>query len=356
MAEIGIPYPNEIHKKALEWRIRIEGGDVGPNEQLQFEQWLAADARHQQAYDRATTVWTSFETLHADRFATDLFKPSFMDKVRALIIGVFESLPARKFHVGAIAAVSAVIAISIVGVALFSSSELEDPVAQPVVTALETGRGEFKTVTLSDNSELTLGPATQLSVSISQDLREIHLIEGAAVFDVAPDASRRFRVRAGKFTATALGTVFDVRNNGGVVRLAVDEGAVEAAHPFILNGEPTSMVTRREVSAGYQIRASADDGLSSTQEMRPNTFATWRDDRLRYVGAPLSELVADANRYSDKPIVVEGGATNLDEIRVTFSFDGNDLDTMLVVLPNMFPVTVDRSEPSMITIRGGAIE
>ena len=134
MADIGIPYPETIHKKALEWRVRIEGDDVSPEERLAFESWLAADERHQQAYDRATTVWTSFETLRADRFESDLFKPGFMDHARSLMMDLAERLEAPRFQMGAIAAVSAFIAVAVVSVSLFSSSELADPIAPPVVT------------------------------------------------------------------------------------------------------------------------------------------------------------------------------------------------------------------------------
>ena len=148
--------------------------------------------------------------------------------------------------------------------------------------------------------------------------------------------------------------MFDVRNNGGVVRLSVSEGVVEAAHPWILNERPTNLTTRQALRAGEQITASMPDGLSEVQAFREESFASWREDRLKYVGAPLSELIADANRYSARPIVIDADAPEIDDLRVTFSFNGRDIDDMLSALPTIFPVEVDQSSEERIVVRGHA--
>ena len=234
----------------------------------------------------------------------------------------------------------------------FLSAPPTDTLATPaIVMVYETGLGEMETIRLADESVLTLGPATRIEVSYSDQFRTVELDQGAAVFDVTRDADRPFTVEAEAFSARVLGTVFDVRSNGGVVRLSVSEGVVEARHPFIINDKPASMVARREVKAGEAVTATGDKGLSSKRSFRAETFAAWRDDRLRYNGATLNELVADANRYSSVPIIIEAAGSEIAELKATFTYDGRELETMLTSLPNLFPVTVDRTDEDSIIIK-----
>lgn len=352
MSNIGIPYPEEIHKKALEWRIRIEGADVSAEDKLKFKAWLDADIRHQQAYDRAATVWTSFRTLDKGKIGAAMFEPSFLDNIRTYLTDLPNAFKRPKFQIGAIATAVVTMAATALSIPqIFPASAPSETTETLVTTTYNTERGKFLSVTLSDGSALELGPTTEIDVDFSDKRRDIDLIQGSVVFDVASDPNRPFRVSAGNFTATALGTVFDVRNNGGIVRLAVLEGAVEAANPFVINAEPTSMIRRQNIEAGHQIAISQLEGLFDIRPLRENGFAVWRENRLRYVGAPLSELIADANRYSEVPIIIDGGATHLDEITVTFTFNGDDVHSMLRVLPNMFPVEVDQSSNDAILIR-----
>lgn len=342
----------DLRRTAFEWRVLIESGDPSLDELANFQAWREADPLHADAYDRAISVFDALGTLGREEIDADIY-PSPQNNLADVMksrfpLGLFGS-PVR---FGALAA-SVAVAVS---TAFFMAKRFETNVpieiaAPPVIASYETGRGETRSVTLSDGSNVTLGAASALSVSISSDRRQLVLSRGAALFDVSPDASRPFSVEAGGLTATALGTVFAVRNNGGVMRLAVSEGRVEAAHPLMLKDKPSSLISRREVVAGEQIVATQGRGLSSITALPERNFGAWREDKLTYVGATLNELVADANRYSERQITVSEGVRAINDLNVTVTFDGKDIDTMLAIFPDMFPVEVDTSSPDEIVIR-----
>ena len=350
-------YPYEIRRQAMEWRVRIDNDDVDENEQVELDAWLSADVRHEQAFDRAGTVWSAYGTLDHSKIEEAYFKESLSERLRGAIEKLPDFFNSTGARIGGFVTAMAVLIAVAGGIYGGSFWNREAPGEEAAFLAeYQTGIGEFKTVSLSDRTGITLGPATRIEVAMSESRREIKLAQGAAVFDVTEDKDRPFVVKADAFSAKVLGTVFDVRYNGGIIRLSVSEGRVEASHPVVINEETTGMAVRREVAAGEQLTANADDGLTAVRPLRSDNFASWRDDRLRYLGAPLSELVADANRYSDVPIVIQDTDADLNALKVTFAFDGKNVDGMLSALPSMFPVVVDRIGQDAIIIRATAAE
>ena len=94
--------------------------------------------------------------------------------------------------------------------------------------------------------------------------------------------------------------------------------------------------------------------MSRVTDFDSGAFASWRDSRLKYDDAPLSELVADANRYSKIPITLEGSLERDASLKATFSYDAGNTDKMLSALPALFPVEIDRSSGAEIIIRNAA--
>ena len=345
-------FSDEVRKEALEWQVLIENDDLDPAERIALDAWLQADPRHAQALDRAQTVLSAFETLDERVIKPAYTQQSPLDWVRHFIADLTDQPSTIKTGASFAAGCAAMLAVGFLVVGPFFGPQPSEIATLPaVVTVHETGLGEMETIRLADESVLTLGPATRIEVAFSDSARSVTLSQGAAVFDVTSDADRPFTVKADGFSARVLGTVFDVRSNGGVVRLSVSEGVVEASHPFVINNAPSSIVSRRTLTAGEAISATPCDGLSRKRAFTAETFAAWRENRLRYNGATLSELVADANRYSSQPILIDAAGSEIGQLKATFTYDARDLETMLTALPNLFPVQVDRSSENAITIR-----
>jgi transmembrane sensor len=71
------------------------------------------------------------------------------------------------------------------------------------------------------------------------------------------------------------------------------------------------------------------------QDPRP---AAWRDGFLVYYDASLEEIVADANRYSETPIIIED--RDLRHLRVTASYPVEQTRRMLSGLERTLPLRV----------------
>src|SRR5471032_1496436 len=54
----------EIDKQAADWDARRDLRNLNPEEQREFDSWLAADIRHLGAYGRAEAVLARLERLH----------------------------------------------------------------------------------------------------------------------------------------------------------------------------------------------------------------------------------------------------------------------------------------------------
>ncbi|MEM6499998.1 MAG: hypothetical protein AAF709_25230, partial [Pseudomonadota bacterium] len=113
---------------------------------------------------------------------------------------------------------------------------------------------------------------------------------------------------------------------------------------------PTSMMTKRRIFAGQKVTATPTDGLSQTEDLKLEDFATWREARLRYQGATLAELIADANRYSAREIILSDELQTFSEDRATMIFDGSDVERLLRSLPILFPVNIEDSGEGAIEI------
>src|SRR5690606_5459811 len=89
-----------------------------------------------------------------------------------------------------------------------------------------TSPDERARVTLADGSMVTLDSDTRMLARIGSGRRDITLLAGRALFDVAKDPHRPFVVEAGGRTITALGTMFDVDVSPTELRVTLAEGVV----------------------------------------------------------------------------------------------------------------------------------
>lgn len=341
---------DDVSRAAHDWRALLSSPSAKDEDRRAFEAWLAADIRHEEAYDRAVTLWAAYDHLHKEDIDEDLMRPTAMERWSLLIERPRSTLAARHFKLAAAAVVIAVVATPVI-LTVVSESERPAAVSEPAIATYSTKTGETMTVTLGDGTIATLGAMTEIETALSGDARRVLLKGGAALFEVSHDEARPFSVRAGDLAAKALGTAFDVRNNGGVVRIAVADGEVEVAYPFFLFGWRTPLKTRETLEVGQQTAATVDDGLRSIQSIPADQVGAWRDDWLVYHDAPLNELIADANRYDSRRIVLEDGSETLGKLTMTGSFSGADIDAMLSMLALSFPVTIDRSGADTVLIR-----
>ncbi len=313
---------------ALHWRAVMTDGAATPAERQAFGDWLNAAPENREAFARAEQFWSELGTLPAGALDAAFFRPSLRERARSAgfaVLGALQDMawrPAAGFALAACAAL-------VVFLAIAPDQAGEE---QPVVAAHATKAGEIREIALADGSLVTLGGGSAIETAFTASARTIILRTGEAYFDVAPDAERPFDVVAGELRASALGTEFDVQLKGPVTRVSVAEGVVGVAWP----SSPAARLL-----AGRQIAATRAGGLDAPSAIDPEQVGAWRDHRLVYLDAALSEVIADANRYAERPVRLTDPA--IGDLRVSATFDSRDIDSMLAALTEIFALRVDDS-------------
>jgi transmembrane sensor len=307
----------QIQAECREWVVLLHSGEATDADRARFDTWLRADPRHRAAYDLLQLVWDDISKL---RHLADL-----------------EPVPAQRPTRSRTLPWAA--AAAIVGFAIFAiQSRYQTSPAPVVASAVEfsqdysTRLGEVRTISLPDGSSLTLGAYSHATVKLVANERRVTLDRGEAYFEVAKDAARPFYVNAQSAAVRVVGTRFDVRLGSSHVRIAVDEGAVA------VNDRPAA------VSGGQRIDVLPNGTLTEPARIDEGEVAAWREGRLVYDGAPLSEVVADLSRYRPD-VTLKSPAAG--ELRVTAGLRVEQIDQFVDRLPDILPVRVTRTEETI---------
>lgn len=332
---VSLPRPEDMpgqRQQVLEWFVRRQREDWSAQDEATFQSWLQADARHRQLFDQWSASWRALDGLPAgtvDRLRSNLQRDKLQQAAQA-------RAASRRSFLAPWLASAAVAGIACpLGWAAWGHWQ-----AQPVFTqALQTRQGQQVQVDLPDGSTLRLDAATRLEVRLYRGRREVQLRDGQAVFDVSADAARPFRVLAGPVAVTVVGTRFSVRHTPGVpgeegARIAVEQGRVQVA-PLGDGGELRASQAVL-LGAGEQVRASAQGQLLSVERVPSDGIAAWREYRVSFVDATLSQALAEFERYRRTGLTVSDPAVA--QLRLSGSFDPRDVQTLRRILPVALPV------------------
>lgn len=199
------------------------------------------------------------------------------------------------------------VAAGVAMVAGLSAAVLMGPYLSEKPIDLATPVGARAEHRMSDKSVITLAADTGVSVRYSRAARDVALNKGDAVFDVAKDAKRPFRVQAGDTQVTAIGTTFEVELVSDAVQVRVFDGVVrvnrDGAERRVGKGEWLMLVADRAPVRG---RLGAD------------SYQAWRSDWLDADALPLKYVIARLNRYTAQSVALHDAA--LGELKVSGRF------------------------------------
>ncbi|MGB6310324.1 MAG: FecR domain-containing protein, partial [Steroidobacteraceae bacterium] len=202
-------------------------------------------------------------------------------------------------------AAAAVLVLACIAAALFM-------VSRPRVEQYATDVGEQRTVTLADNSTLSLNTATQIRVRYSRAVRSIEILSGEAMFSVTHDGTRPFEVHALRGTTTATGTQFDVQISGMTTAVSVLEGTVTVRPTDSREGGNST-----QISAGQAVDYK-DGATSALRSADAGKVRGWLAQRIVFSNLTLAEALADYNRYIKSPIVLADASLGTRRINGVF--------------------------------------
>ncbi len=180
----------------------------------------------------------------------------------------------------------------------------------PYTTAL----GEHRQVELPDGSVVDLNTATTLKYHATENHRVVELSAGEARFRLARDAARRFVVLAGTWVICDIGTEYEVRlHTDGQVEVAVFEGEVLMSRRILAGPVQRAIegATLRYEKTGFAVHAGQmfvpRQGGQGVEWMSPAEIGrrnAWREGKLDFTNASLTQIVAELNRYNRLQFVI----------------------------------------------------
>ncbi|MGQ4274681.1 FecR family protein [Terrihabitans sp. B22-R8] len=301
-----MPEPQDADlEQAAEWYFRQDGRALSAQERARFEAWLD-DPGHRAAYAEIEQTWAEAGGLAAPRVQ------------RPVLSGAFR------------------IAASLIIVAFGAAYALDFPTR--LRADAYTMSGEWQTVTLPDGSSADINTSSAIQLAFGPGERRVRLLKGEAVFTVAKDATRPFVVEADGDVATALGTVFAVRETGEGAVVTVLESRVAVAFQ---HGGP-----ERQLGPGEQVRPLG--GSHEVTAVDADAATAWRRGKLIFSDRTLGSVVAEISRYH--PGLIRIVDPSLEKLRVSGVFDATDPLGVVGALEDSLGITSTRLGSAVVLL------
>ncbi len=316
-------------RTAEDWVARLGRPDASRATLAAFERWLSADPRNLADYEAAKALLRQTREL------------------RAAFVGELNMIPAAPNVRKRRAAVrwapmglagGLVAAALVVTIAPSLATRLIDPLAG--ATTYTTTVGEIRDVTLADGSVVTLDTATTLRAKVDGRVRRLALDQGAAYFAVAHDKAHPFQVAVADRQVVVTGTHFATTLREGRARVELLEGSVEVT-------DAGARTAAARLAPGDQVTFAAGSPVRREARLDPARAVAWRQHRLVFEDAALSEVLAELSRYTDVRIRLADPA--LGRQRVTAMLPLNGAGSVIDRADKVLPVTLDRTAPGEVT-------
>jgi transmembrane sensor len=310
-------------QRAAEWMARLWSGEASDADLAACAAWRAADAAHEQAWQRLQLVEQKLGSVPADVARQALRQPAataYMVRRRAM------QLLGLGITVGG-------------GYAVYGTDPWALALAQH-----RTRTGEVRSLTLPDGTQLMLASASAVDLHYTERERLIVLRAGEILLTSAPDKAstyRPLRVRSPQGTVQALGTRFMVRQDGDASRVAVFEGAVEVRPARV-----GDMAWRLQAGQGTRFTTDAVQPASAVQA----SLAAWSRGLLVADAMALDEVVKELARYRPGLLRCDPAVAGL---RVSGVFSLRDTDRALHNLTLALPVLIAYRSRYWVTVRPG---
>lgn len=300
------PTPDDAERlleQACGWLSKMHSGDFSWAEQQRLLAWRAADSAHDEAWQRAQTLWQGLERLRGRSIpgSEPLLRERYRNSPSHFVV---KPCYRRRFLPLAVAC-SAVLAVTL--------ALLFPP--QAWRADYLTGKGEQLGVTLADGSRVKLNTSTALAIHFDDSVRRVELLAGEAFFEVAKNSQRAFVVTSAGSEVRAIGTAFDVRLQSGKTQVELVEGIVDI--------QDAQHQHRERLIAGQSAAIGADN-IALQSASRPESMALWREGYLQFDGLPLHEAIAQINQYRPGRVLLLNTALADKRISGLFRLDALD--------------------------------
>ncbi|RTX98642.1 DUF4880 domain-containing protein [Pseudomonas sp. C 49-2] len=309
---------DELIDSATRWYVLLRSGQATAGDWQRYEQWRAADPRHDALCRQLESRLGMFQVPQAQGVSGKVVQQAL------------EASSSRR-HVLQVALAGAGVAV---GAAL-----LAKPLGVPLteLTAdIRTGTGERRAVTLDDGSELLLNAQSAADIQFDPQRRLIRLREGELLAKVASDRIRPFLIQTDQTRLRAYGNRFLVRQREGMGQVVALNGAVEIDGQ---NGE------RLQLAAGHEVHYDRA-GFGPVQASSSGATA-WVDGFLQVRDRPLAEVIDALRPYHNGVLRLDPAVAGL---RVSGLYRLDNPQQILDTLARTLPIHITRRTGLWVTV------
>jgi len=204
--------------------------------------------------------------------------------------------------------------------------------------------GSRRDVQLADGSIVHLDIASEVDTRLSGQRREIELVRGRALFEVAHDTSRPFTVSTGSVQVTALGTRFQVQREEDRTVVTLTQGSI------VVSNTVGATTWREVLTPGEQVVLAPGERASPQKRLvDPRTATSWTSGRHVFKATPLAEAIEEVNRYSGTKLRL--GDPDLAGLVVGGSFNAGDSASVVAAFAAALPLRVVDTGSEVILFR-----
>jgi transmembrane sensor len=307
-----------IIREAATWLMKLHSDDATEADQQAWQHWRSRSPEHQRAWQCAQRLTDSFSDIPPELGMPVLDRPVAYAQQRRAALKALALL------------------LSAAPVAwLAARLPWEDWTAE-----YQTATGERSNIALADGTQLILNTASSVDVKFDSRQRLVRLYTGEVLVTTAADKilpARPFRVQTRHGMLRALGTRFDVRQEGMRSHVTVFEGAVE------LTPLKAAAVV---VQAGQQCSFSANQ--AGPVLAADDAQALWSQGALFADEMRLADFVQELSRYRHGRLSCDPAVADQ---RVSGTFQLRDTDQALILLSKLLPVRIERVTQYWVTVR-----
>lgn len=343
---MGIRFRNSrkaVQAEATEWILQLDEQALDQPMRHQLLGWLRCSPVHVEEFLIASAIWHELDGVDATRksnveellalandnvISLDCDLDDGQYNVGENNVDNFQGDFPKKSRLGVLSGLAAsLLAVAFIGYVL-SGTKIEQ---------YQTGVGQQSLFTLDDGSIVHLNTQSSLSIHFTENFRQLNLAKGEAMFEVAEDPSRPFRVTSGTVVVEAIGTQFNIHRLDESVQISVIEGEV-SVEPSIFMNDSGSAGKSVNLTAGEEAQSTRSGSVALIDLPDIEKSTAWRQQRLVFRNDSLATVAAEFNRYNREKIDIERLAVK----KITATFDAHD--------PESFIAFLER-DPTLIVIR-----
>lgn len=312
---------NIILEEARLWLNKEQDG-LDLNACRDFSSWLENSSKHKDVFEEEKSFRASFVNLPSDILSSLSFENNKEIKQDKFFLRIKRiSLSAALFFL-----------------LIFASYFTYDSYLPSFEKLYITSTDINKKIELPDNSILSLDKYSSIRVSYYKDKREVQLLKGKVLFNVASNKTRPFRIEVNNTLVEVLGTKFEIQRFEDRVNISVIEGRVSVRE--VLNNSKTKILAVLQKSDSLSVN-NLGEILSHTQ-VNEKLIAAWEKDKLLFEQTYLKDVVKEFSKYLNYKVQIE--SKDLEVLPISGNFSISDFENLMNSLSVIHPLSIQQIE------------